>query len=105
MRIEIGDSGYSNPTTAIEGGAGIYAIVCPLAGWSRPSGLRKEPATFSASAAEVVFVRTHNYLKWHSLFFATTAIANGAEAQVRAKLHLSQSEYQRLKTKGPLCEE
>jgi len=27
------------------------------------------------------------------------------QAQVRAKLHLSQSEYQRLKTKGPLCEE
>ena len=27
------------------------------------------------------------------------------QAQVRAKIHLSQSEYQRLKTKGPLCEE
>ncbi len=27
------------------------------------------------------------------------------QTQVRAKLHLSQSEYQRLKTKGPLCEE
>jgi len=27
------------------------------------------------------------------------------QAQIRAKLHLSQSEYQRLKTKGPLCEE
>lgn len=27
------------------------------------------------------------------------------QAQVRAKLHLSQSEYQRLKTKGPQCEE
>lgn len=27
------------------------------------------------------------------------------QAQVRAKLHLSQAEYQRLKTKGPLCEE
>lgn len=27
------------------------------------------------------------------------------QAQVRAKLHLSQSQYQRLKTKGPLCEE
>jgi hypothetical protein len=27
------------------------------------------------------------------------------QAQVRAKLHLSQSEYKRLKTKGPLCEE
>ena len=27
------------------------------------------------------------------------------QAQVRAKLHLSQSEYQKLKTKGPLCEE
>ena len=26
------------------------------------------------------------------------------QAQVRAKLHLSQSEYRRLKTKGPLCE-
>jgi hypothetical protein len=25
------------------------------------------------------------------------------QAQVRAKLHLSQSEYQRLRTKGPLC--
>lgn len=27
------------------------------------------------------------------------------QSQVRATLHLSQSEYQRLKTKGPLCEE
>ena len=27
------------------------------------------------------------------------------QTQVRAKLHLSQSEYLRLKTKGPLCEE
>jgi hypothetical protein len=27
------------------------------------------------------------------------------QAQVRAKLHLSQSEHHRLKTKGPLCEE
>jgi hypothetical protein len=27
------------------------------------------------------------------------------QAQVRARLHLSQSEYQRLKTKGPLCAE
>lgn len=27
------------------------------------------------------------------------------QAQVRAKLHLSRSEYQRLKTRGPLCEE
>ena len=27
------------------------------------------------------------------------------QAQVRARLHLSQSQYQRLKTKGPLCEE
>jgi hypothetical protein len=27
------------------------------------------------------------------------------QAQVRAKLHLSQSEYRRLKTKGPLCEQ
>jgi hypothetical protein len=27
------------------------------------------------------------------------------QAQLRANLHLSQSEYQRLKTKGPLCEE
>jgi hypothetical protein len=27
------------------------------------------------------------------------------QAQVRAKLHLSRSEHQRLKTKGPLCEE
>lgn len=27
------------------------------------------------------------------------------QAQVRAKLHLSQSEYQRLKTRGPQCEE
>jgi len=27
------------------------------------------------------------------------------QTQVRAKIHLSQSEYQRLKTKGPLCEE
>jgi hypothetical protein len=27
------------------------------------------------------------------------------QAQVRARLHLSQSKYQRLKTKGPLCEE
>jgi hypothetical protein len=27
------------------------------------------------------------------------------QAQVRAKLHLPQSEYRRLKTKGPLCEE
>jgi len=42
----------------------FYAIVCPLAGWSRPSGLRKEPANISALAAEVVFVRTHNYLEW-----------------------------------------
>jgi hypothetical protein len=27
------------------------------------------------------------------------------QKQIRATLHLSQSEYQRLKTKGPLCEE
>jgi RHS repeat-associated protein len=27
------------------------------------------------------------------------------QAQVRAKLHMSQSEYRRLKTKGPLCEQ
>jgi hypothetical protein len=27
------------------------------------------------------------------------------QTQVRAKLHLSESEYQRLKTKGPLCAE
>jgi hypothetical protein len=27
------------------------------------------------------------------------------QAQVRATLHMSQSEYQRLKTRGPLCEE
>jgi hypothetical protein len=27
------------------------------------------------------------------------------QAQVRAKLHISQSEYRRLKTKGPLCEQ
>jgi len=27
------------------------------------------------------------------------------QAQLRAKLHLSQSEYRRLKTKGPLCNE
>lgn len=27
------------------------------------------------------------------------------QTQVRAKLHLSQSEYRKLKTKGPLCEE
>lgn len=27
------------------------------------------------------------------------------QTQVRAKLHISQPEYQRLKTKGPLCEE
>ncbi len=27
------------------------------------------------------------------------------QVQVRANLHLSQSEYRRLKTKGPLCEE
>ena len=27
------------------------------------------------------------------------------QAQVRTTLHLSQSEYQRLKTRGPLCEE
>jgi len=27
------------------------------------------------------------------------------QAQVRAKLHLSQSKYRRIKTKGPLCEQ
>jgi hypothetical protein len=27
------------------------------------------------------------------------------QTRIRASLHLSQSEYQRLKTKGPLCEE
>ena len=27
------------------------------------------------------------------------------QTRIRASLHLSQAEYQRLKTKGPLCEE